>query len=277
EEKKAIEELFDCTSDDIVAFIIGPPKEVEQAIIELKVRLRDAFDGVPNETRHANEDGTSKFQRYLGGANRMYPDTDSKPIPITPKHLQKIADNLPELPRTREKRYRKDLQLPDEIAKNLAISTKASLFDDLVKMGVEPITAAVTLEQTLKALKRDDVPIEKLTDERIKDIFGLLVENKITKDALEDIFTYLANNPSKSLNKALDALELHPLEKQDVIDLINKLLFENKKLVLEKKEKAFNSLMGELMDEIRGQFDGQKANELLKEQIENFLETEIDE
>ncbi len=44
--------------------------------------LLDALDGVPHETRQPLPDGTTDFERILPGPDRMYPDTDSAPIPV---------------------------------------------------------------------------------------------------------------------------------------------------------------------------------------------------
>jgi glutamyl-tRNA(Gln) amidotransferase subunit E len=54
-----------------------------------------AFEGVPNETRKSFEDGTTIFERVLPGADRMYPDTDSPPIPLENSHIDNLGQDLP--------------------------------------------------------------------------------------------------------------------------------------------------------------------------------------
>jgi glutamyl-tRNA(Gln) amidotransferase subunit E len=50
---------------------------------------------VPNETRKALPDGTTVFERVLPGPDRMYPDTDSAPIPIHNADIERTRSALP--------------------------------------------------------------------------------------------------------------------------------------------------------------------------------------
>ena len=54
-----------------------------------------AMSGVPDETRKSFEDGTTIFERVLPGADRIYPDTDSAPIPLDDEVIEKFRKNLP--------------------------------------------------------------------------------------------------------------------------------------------------------------------------------------
>ncbi len=55
-----------------------------------------AFEGIPNETRKSFEDGTTIFERVLPGADRMYPDTDTAPIPLQEEDIDRLGQNMPE-------------------------------------------------------------------------------------------------------------------------------------------------------------------------------------
>ena len=52
--------------------------------------------GVPNETRKGLPDGTTIFERVLPGPDRMYPDTDSSPIPIEEEAIEATRARLPQ-------------------------------------------------------------------------------------------------------------------------------------------------------------------------------------
>jgi glutamyl-tRNA(Gln) amidotransferase subunit E len=54
-----------------------------------------AMEGVPEESRKSFNDGTTIFERVLPGADRMYPDTDSAPIPLTEEYITSISETLP--------------------------------------------------------------------------------------------------------------------------------------------------------------------------------------
>ncbi|MBD3192431.1 MAG: Glu-tRNA(Gln) amidotransferase subunit GatE [Candidatus Heimdallarchaeota archaeon] len=267
-EVKALNDFFSTEAQDAVVLVVGEEDKATKAIEEIVIRIKEAFQGVPLETRHANEDGTSRFERYLGGERRMYPDTDSKPIVITERRIQKIEENLPELPSLREQRYQEKYGLPETIAKDLAISPQAPLFDQLVKKGADPMVTVVALEQTLKALERDNIPIENLSESKIKEIFDLLLAGKVAKEAIEPLFTYFAKNPKAKMETALEELGLKTLDEKELAIIIASVLEENISDIQEQGTQAFNKLMGLVMDQVRGKVDGKIVNEQLREQLD---------
>ncbi|NHJ03667.1 MAG: Glu-tRNA(Gln) amidotransferase GatDE subunit E [Candidatus Heimdallarchaeota archaeon] len=252
--------FFDCKATDAVTIVIGKNEDAIQAIEEIIIRVKEALLGVPEETRHALDDGTTSFRRYLGGASRMYPDTDTYPIVISENRIKRIEENLPELPDKKEERYIQEFNLPEEIAKNLAISSRAILFDELVKSGIDPILAAVTLEQTIKALAREETPVENLTDKRMKEIFELLLQKKIAKEALEPLLKYFCENPKDKIESAMKKLNLEVLSENELIEIIDKIINNNLDLIKESSNRAKSVLMGQVMAEVRGKIDGQLVN-----------------
>lgn len=81
--------------DDAQLIIWGPADDMPTAIEVIEERCRMAFEGVPPETRKSFEDGTTIFERVLPGADRMYPDTDSAPIPLTDEKIEYLKQLLP--------------------------------------------------------------------------------------------------------------------------------------------------------------------------------------
>jgi glutamyl-tRNA(Gln) amidotransferase subunit E len=122
---------------DVVVLVWAPPPDGETAAREVLLRAQDALVGVPSETRQAHADGTTGFERILPGADRMYPDTDTPPLPIPRSTVDAIRAALPEHPVSREDRYL-GLGLHGQLARRLARSPWSSLFD-----GVEPSHGAL--------------------------------------------------------------------------------------------------------------------------------------
>ena len=69
----------------------GPSADIPTALETVEERFRMAFEGVPNETRKTFADGTNMFERVLPGRDRMYPDTDSEPIPLTDEYINTLS------------------------------------------------------------------------------------------------------------------------------------------------------------------------------------------
>jgi len=66
--------------------------------IKRQERLLSEGKKVQEETRKANDDGTTDYMRVLPGSDRMYPETDIPSIVIESERLAKIEAMLPEKP-----------------------------------------------------------------------------------------------------------------------------------------------------------------------------------
>jgi glutamyl-tRNA(Gln) amidotransferase subunit E len=80
---------------DAQIIIWGPEEDMSTALETIEERCIMAMEGVPNESRKSFIDGTTIFERVLPGADRMYPDTDSPPIPLTDEYITSISESLP--------------------------------------------------------------------------------------------------------------------------------------------------------------------------------------
>lgn len=83
-------------NNDAQIVIWGPEEDIKTAIETVIERCEMIFDGVPNETRKSLPNGTTIFERVLPGADRMYPDTDSCPIPLSDEYIEKLGKDLPQ-------------------------------------------------------------------------------------------------------------------------------------------------------------------------------------
>jgi glutamyl-tRNA(Gln) amidotransferase subunit E len=115
-------------SGDAMVLVWGVEQDADTAVRELFIRARDALAGVPAETRQAFQDGTNGFERILPGPDRMYPDTDTPPLPVPDSLVTEICSALPERPWAGETRYQ-ELGLDTDSARRLASAPWADLFD----------------------------------------------------------------------------------------------------------------------------------------------------
>jgi glutamyl-tRNA(Gln) amidotransferase subunit E (EC 6.3.5.7) len=91
DEVRAVEQRLGTNSFILLSGL--DPREVAEAVDVVAQRLRQAFEGVPEETRAANPDGTTRFMRPRPGAARMYPETDLPPVRITIE-IEKKAEEI---------------------------------------------------------------------------------------------------------------------------------------------------------------------------------------
>jgi glutamyl-tRNA(Gln) amidotransferase subunit E len=259
--------------EDAVVFVADKPENTEDALKAVLERAREALKGVPQETRAPNADGTTKYMRPRPGAARMYPETDIPPVQITREKMDRIRAHLPELPEKKFERLQKEYKLNDKLAGQVLNSEYSELFETIVKEShVSPTTIAAFITETLKALKRDAIPVERITDNQLRDIFKLIDEGKLTKEALPDVVTWLCKNEDKTIQEAVEALGLQSISHDNLKKLIGKIVEDNKDLVKKRREGSFGALMGFAMNDLRGKADAAIVSEILKEKIRELAE-----
>jgi glutamyl-tRNA(Gln) amidotransferase subunit E len=198
----------------------------------------------------------------------MYPETDIPPSLITSAFVEKIRLNLPEPAEKRLERLMKEYRLNAKLAKQIVDSEYGELFEVIVKKSeVTATTVAVFLTETLKSLRRDGVAVEKVTDDQMMEIFRGVGSGEIAKEAVADVFVWLAKNEGKNLQAAVIALGLKMLSKAELAKLVDRVIAENRQLVDQTGKNAFGTFMGVVMKEVRGKADPELVSKLLRERL----------
>jgi glutamyl-tRNA(Gln) amidotransferase subunit E len=122
--------LLGAEAGDAIVVIWAPREDAATAAREVLLRAEDALVGIPAETRQAFPDGTTGFERILPGPDRMYPDTDTPPLPIPDRVVAEVRTQLSETPWVRQARYQ-GMGLDARMARALAVAPWAGLFDEL--------------------------------------------------------------------------------------------------------------------------------------------------
>ncbi|HLE07885.1 MAG TPA: Glu-tRNA(Gln) amidotransferase subunit GatE [archaeon] len=213
---------------------------------------------VEKEVRAARQDGTTEFMRPLPGGARMYPETDIPPIVITKEFLAKIK--LPESWESRLERLKK--VLPSELAEQILRSEHYQLYEKYSK-SVEPVVVANIFSSTLKDLRRRGAAVENLTDAHFEEIFKLLAEKKISKEAVPGILEKLCNEPAKKVSEISESFGAAMTE-EELRKIVRMAFVAWPELV---KEKKFSALMGEVMKQVRGRIDGAVVKRVVEEEM----------
>ena len=156
----------------------------------------------------------------------------------------------------------------EKLAKQLADSEFYLLFEETVeKTGVQASTVAAFLTETLKALKREGVQIENVSEEQIKSIFKAVGSGELAKEAFADVFTWLSKNESKTVQDAVAALGLKMFTEADLAPIIDRIIAANKQQIDKLGKNAYGMLMGAVMKEVRGKANPELVAKLLKERL----------
>ncbi|ARM76561.1 Glu-tRNA(Gln) amidotransferase subunit GatE [Acidianus manzaensis] len=269
EEIEKVKNELNVKEEDGFIIIVGKKEKLELAINAIKDRLLQALEGVPKETRAANEDGTTRFLRPQPGSARMYPETDIPPIRITNSILEKAKKIIPPTPEEKMKELLK-LGLNEELAKQVLVSPRLDTFDYFVSKyspKIPPTVIATTLENTIKYVKSEGGNPDLITEEVLDTTFNAIYNGEISKDSIAEILLHYSKNGGdiKSIIAQYQKLSDSELEK-----IIKEIISTNKNELLSKKDKAFNIVMGRVMSKVRGKAEGKKVAELIKKELENF-------
>jgi len=276
EEVEHLKRTFDATEADCVVIVAAERERAEKALKAVLSRAEEAMRGVPKETRRVLPNGSSAYMRPLPGASRMYPETDVPPVEIDEQKLKQIKSKLPETFEHRKARYKEKFGLNDELADKISRNSNFGLFERIMESYENiPATLVVrTLTDTLAELMQETkagTDIENLEDRHFMALFNLLSANTFGKEAVPDILKFLANQPEKSVERAIEEIGLG-VDKGEVEVLIVDIVNQKKKFIREKRERAVGPLMGIVMKELRGKVDGKVINKILEAKVKEVLE-----
>jgi glutamyl-tRNA(Gln) amidotransferase subunit E len=201
---RALGKQLKSDSGDALVVVWAAPEDAAVAVRELFIRARDALVGIPAETRQAFGDGTNGFERILPGPDRMYPDTDTPPIPIADTMVAEVQSSRLETPWKREERYR-ELGLDARTASRLAQSWWVDLFDELKPRGQDVARRVATaLEKRLPYHRRKDRLRGIRPTERLAPLVRALESREIRLEATERILDTLIEQSDVAENDVLE-------------------------------------------------------------------------
>ncbi|MDP6600274.1 MAG: Glu-tRNA(Gln) amidotransferase subunit GatE [Candidatus Woesearchaeota archaeon] len=220
-------------------------------VIEYEIKRQLNATKLKQEVRKAEPDFTTSFLRPMPGADRLYPETDVRPVTIDKRYIEKLKKYLPKLLAHKEEDLEKKYKITKELAKELLGN---EIFEALVKKfnKIEPQIIAHTLINIPKEIKtRFKEDISKLDKEHFEEVLDYLNKGKIAKEAVVDLLIKKIKNEKIDLEK-FAGISLKEIEK------------DIKKLIDGKKGLNIGAYMGILMGKYRGKVDGKKVMELLK-------------
>ncbi len=268
EEAASVRKAVGAMEADAVVFVADTAENTIDALKAVVERAQEACTVVPAETRTAKDDGTTRYMRPRPGAARMYPETDIPPQPITAELVEKVRVHLPEPADKKLARLIKQYNLNEKLAKQLIDSEYLGVFEETAKTsGVQASTVAAFLTETVKALKRDGIHIGQVSDDQISVIFKAVGQGELAKEAIADVFSWLAKNEDKTVQDATAALGLKMFTEADLAPIIDRIIAANKQQIDKLGKNAFGMLMGAAMKEVRGKANPELVGKLLRERL----------
>ena len=217
--------------------LVADSKTKSKIALEAVIRrAKEAMIGVPEETRGPLPNGNTEYMRPLPGRARMYPETDVPSVPVTAEHMVRISQDMPELLGEKKLRFVKQYGLNEEMAQKLAIPRTTITFEEWRKISGNPTLVARTMLGTMTELRRDGVPVDNITDRHLDDVFRLVKEGKIAKEAIPAVLKETAQQPEKGVDDAIKRLGLGGVSEDEVRKVIGEIVREKHDYVKEKGE-----------------------------------------
>ncbi len=271
EEFEKVSQHLDKKEGEVVVVVAGDEEKALNAIESVVERAEKLSEGVPEETRSANDDFTTDYSRPLPGSARMYPETDIRPFEINKEFLEDLEERIPET--LEEKKERLSKEIGDQLAKQVIRSDRLSDFEKLYErddFGKEFV--ANFFVNSLKDVEsRYNVDTDALEVSDFEEIFELYSKDLISKDSVKEVVKHKVIDPSKDASEIVEEEDLKKSSDEEVRQVVKEVLKQKKDLIEEQGEHSRGALMGVVMKELGGGADGSLVNKVLSEELEKYL------
>jgi glutamyl-tRNA(Gln) amidotransferase subunit E len=257
--------LLKSGDDDAQVIFWGPEADVKTALETIEERCQMAFKGIPNETRKSFEDGTTIFERVLPGADRMYPDTDSAPIPLEDSYIEEKAKNRPVDIFDRLNQL-KDWNVPDDAHTFILKNNLVPLIEKINgELGIPARFTATLLAHQLKSLMDKYPWTTGFSFGMVYDLLAWLKSRDIDSAISRKMLRHLYEHPKMDFESVLITIGFRKI---DEAEITGKLPFLIKKYSQVKRSKdhsaGYRWIMGSLSKSALGNMPLAKLREMIR-------------
>src|SRR5262245_58931145 len=235
--------------------------------VEQETRL---YDPERNETRSMRTKEDAQDYRY-------FPDPDLLPLVVTVGMLEEIRRTLPELPDARRARFEREYALSAYDAGVLTASRAAADYYELLvrTSGADPkMCANWQTGELAAALNREELEIARspVSAGVLGDILARIKDGTLSGKTAKKVFDVAWSlGPRAKVDEIIDKEGIKQISDAASIEkLVDGVLAANPKQVEDYragKEKAFNSLVGQVMKATKGKANPAQVNELLRRKL----------
>jgi aspartyl-tRNA(Asn)/glutamyl-tRNA(Gln) amidotransferase subunit B len=230
------------------------------------------YDPDRNETRSMRTKEDAQDYRY-------FPDPDLLPLVITEDDIERVKADLPELPESMRIRYVAEYKLPEYDASLLTESLeKAKYFESSLgaamalvpipaKLAANWINGEISAELNSGNLEFSSIP---LSPAQAGKLFARIQDGTISQRSAKDVLVD-AWTSGRDPDEIIEKKGLKQISDAGAIEkIVDEVLAANEKQVADYRagrEKAFNSLVGQVMKASRGKANPAQVNEILRRKL----------
>jgi aspartyl-tRNA(Asn)/glutamyl-tRNA(Gln) amidotransferase subunit B len=226
------------------------------------------YDPERDETRSMRTKEDAQDYRY-------FPDPDLLPLVVTEEQIERLKQALPELPDAKRERFAREYRLPAyDAALVTASRSSADYFETLVNSsaGDAKLCANWQAGELAAALNREGLQIEssRIDATSLAGLLKRLADGTVSGKAAKEVFDAMWAGEG-SADQIIERRGLRQLSDAGEIEkLVDEVLAANAKQVQDYragKEKAFNSLVGQVMKRSQGKANPAQVNEVLRRRL----------
>ncbi|PLV59986.1 Asp-tRNA(Asn)/Glu-tRNA(Gln) amidotransferase subunit GatB [Thermotoga sp. KOL6] len=254
---------------------------VEKALeyeFERIVKAMEKGEDVERETRgwvESTKTTVSMRGKEEESDYRYFPEPDIPPVVLSDEYLERVKQELPELPDEKAERFMREYGLPEYDAKVLTASKElAEFFEKCVKVVKKAKELSNwIMTEVLRELNERNIEIteSKLKPEHFADLFKLMDEGKISIKIAKEIFPEVFET-GKMPSQIVEEKGFVQINDEKLIEeLAKRAIEQNPKAVQDYKagkKKAMGFFVGFVMRETKGKANPEITNRIVKKLLE---------
>ena len=260
-------------------------KSVEKAIRYEVARMTELWDAgreaeIVKETRGWDEVGQktiSQRKKESSEDYRYFPDPD---LPKMKLHeafdIEKMREELPELPAEKRTRYKEEFGIKDEdIESYINDPELAGWFEEVAKSLSEQSlikTASNYITSDFVGIKKSNPEVKLPSGANFVELVKMVAENKVSSRVAKDILAIIVMEDMSPMKIAEEKDLLQKNDEGALKEIVQKVIDDNPQVIevyKGGKENAIMSLVGGVMKATKGSANPQLAKELLVKMITN--------
>jgi aspartyl-tRNA(Asn)/glutamyl-tRNA(Gln) amidotransferase subunit B len=250
-------------------------RSVERAIryeITRHAAVLDKGDKITQETRHWHEDtGVTTSGREKSDAEdyRYFPEPDLVPVAPTRETVEQLRETLPEAPGLRRKRLQSDWGYSDLEMRDVMNAGAVALIEETVAAGATPAgarkwwTGELARRANVEAKSVEDFGV---TPAHIAELDGLVRDGRLNDSMARQVLEGVIASEGTPVEVA-DARGLELVQDDGALEAaVDNVIDANPDVaqkVRDGKVQAAGALIGQVMQEMKGQADAGKAREII--------------
>lgn len=214
-----IREHLKSRPEDAQLLFWGPAEDIGTAMETIEERCQMAFEGIPNETRKSFEDGTTIFERVLPGADRMYPDTDSPPIPLSDDYIEERRKDIPEDIIERYKQL-KQWGVPEDTYQYIFSKNLYPLLKEIKAMGYDAVFVGTLLGHRLKWVEGHFRRGKGFHYNIIKALMKFIRNEELDREIAHEMLPIIYEHPQMEFEGVLTSIGFEKLNTNEILERV---------------------------------------------------------